>query len=156
MSSVDNNQLAVLDLEDARKEIAEKKQRQRKAWNDAAKQYRARLSPEERRRRLDENALRAKEWQEANRPRRNQTTRARLRALKEELVALKGGKCVDCGGVFPAYAYDFHHVGGKDKKMNSFLSTRRAEVLAELDKCVLLCAVCHRGRHVIIEEEADA
>jgi 5-methylcytosine-specific restriction endonuclease McrA len=100
------------------------------------------------------NVHRVAAWQKTNKTRRNRTTRTRLRAIKEELVARKGGKCADCGGVFPAYVYDFHHVTGKDRKINSLVSNlTRTEMLAEIDKCVLLCANCHRGRHVISEAE---
>jgi hypothetical protein len=83
--------------------------------------------------------------------------RARLvqwqRARKEKMIELKGGKCADCGGVFPPYGYDFHHIDGRDRSMPRMNKLKWKEILVELDKCVLLCAICHRGRHVTSDEE---
>lgn len=65
-------------------------------------------------------------------------------------VFYKGGKCVVCG--FNGYlgALDFHHLDSatKDSKIAATLRKRMTkEVQEELDKCVLLCAICHRMVH---------
>lgn len=65
--------------------------------------------------------------------------------LKLKSVQYKGGKCTDCGGVFPPCAFDFHHIHGPKRIMSAI--TKWDEVRKELDKCVLLCANCHRIRH---------
>lgn len=49
-------------------------------------------------------------------------------------------------GELPGYALDFHHVDSGDKNFNlacppGFNKLRIAE---EINKCVILCAVCHR------------
>lgn len=59
----------------------------------------------------------------------------------------KGGKCVVCGYNKCGRALEFHHVDPKQK--NFGISTeghkKSWEVLKkELDKCVLVCANCHR------------
>jgi hypothetical protein len=45
-------------------------------------------------------------------------------------------------------AYDFHH---KDPNEKDFMISKQAKsfeaIKAELDKCELLCAVCHRFEH---------
>jgi hypothetical protein len=73
------------------------------------------------------------------------------RKRKEDLVAYKGGKCFDCGGVFPACCYDFDHRDPKEKCF--MISTAHAagkvsqeEIKKEADKCDLVCANCHRIR----------
>jgi hypothetical protein len=72
----------------------------------------------------------------------------RRRTLREQAVAYKGGRCLICGYDRCASAFDFHHVTPWEKdfaisaRMTSFRAIRR-----ELDKCVLLCANCHREVH---------
>jgi len=77
----------------------------------------------------------------------------RLLKVKVEAVQYKGGKCHDCGLVDHPFVYDFHHddpslkefgIGAKMKK--SCILTE--EIKLELDKCVLLCVLCHRKRHL--------
>jgi hypothetical protein len=63
-------------------------------------------------------------------------------------VDLFGNKCHDCNGSFPDACYDFHHVSGdKDDNVKAFLRRSFKAALKELQKCVLLCANCHRVRH---------
>ena len=68
-----------------------------------------------------------------------------------KLKAIKhfGDKCFDCGGVYPPYVYDIHHLDGSTKKDNPSRILRGdwEKAKQELEKCVLLCANCHRGRH---------
>jgi hypothetical protein len=61
-----------------------------------------------------------------------------------------GGKCYDCGGIFPSQVYDFHHLDPSVKEHNIGDIVRRKSfetIEKELTKCVLLCANCHRIRH---------
>jgi hypothetical protein len=74
--------------------------------------------------------------------------RKRRRTQKERLVALRGGKCEDCGYAASIAALEFHHRDAETKdfgigNMNGSL----ARLIAEADKCDLLCANCHRRRH---------
>lgn len=65
------------------------------------------------------------------------------------LDALKAAPCVDCGGTFPPECMDFDHI---DPSTKSFcvakgpVSYGRERVLAEIAKCELVCANCHRVR----------
>lgn len=72
---------------------------------------------------------------------------ARLSKLKA--IEYLGNSCFDCGLICPPYVYDIHHLDGDTKLDNpSRLLRGDWEVAkAELDKCVLLCANCHRERH---------
>ncbi len=68
---------------------------------------------------------------------------------KLKLVEHFNNKCNDCGGVFPPCCYDFHHI---DPLMKSFEIAPRLDgnyenILKEAEKCVMICANCHRIRH---------
>lgn len=68
--------------------------------------------------------------------------------LKRLAVEYKGGMCIDCKLETENYCvYDFHHVD-TNKAYCISASARGFETLKkELDKCILLCANCHRIRH---------
>lgn len=75
--------------------------------------------------------------------------RRRVR-LKELLVEYKGGKCENCGYVGHASVFDFHHIdpNEKDFSISARGHTRSLERnKEEVDKCMLLCANCHRLKH---------
>jgi len=57
--------------------------------------------------------------------------------------------CMDCGGKFPYYVLDLDHRVGTDKKFTpSHLHRTNSwdKMIAELDKCDVVCANCHRAR----------
>lgn len=73
---------------------------------------------------------------------------ARQRVIKEALVDAMGGCCQKCKGVFDLAAYDFHHVEEKDNAPSYLIGNSSVQKIAqELEKCVLLCANCHRTEH---------
>lgn len=63
------------------------------------------------------------------------------------LRELKSKPCVDCGGCYHPEAMEFDHIPGRGGKLHnvSRLKTVRA-ILAEAEKCELVCANCHRVR----------
>jgi hypothetical protein len=56
--------------------------------------------------------------------------------------------CVDCGYKKHAVALDFDHLPGFEKTaaVSNLLSCTRARILAEIAKCEVVCANCHRVR----------
>ena len=73
----------------------------------------------------------------------------RARLVKKRLVRLMGGMCKRCGADHYHYtAYDFHHTDPNEK---DFIIGGRFHItptlLAELAKCTLVCAPCHRILH---------
>lgn len=74
----------------------------------------------------------------------------RRKKLKVLAIDYKGGECEDCGYNKSPSALEFHHI---DPTMKEFgISgngiTRSIETIkTELDKCLLLCANCHREEH---------
>ncbi|NTV30030.1 MAG: hypothetical protein HGA80_08135 [Candidatus Omnitrophica bacterium] len=75
---------------------------------------------------------------------------ARRKKVHEMAVAHKGGKCERCGYDKCIDALEFHHVDPaiKDFNISSKGYTRSWErVKTGLEKCILLCANCHRELH---------
>jgi len=74
----------------------------------------------------------------------------RRKALRTKSIKLKGGRCEICGYSKCLDALEFHHVDNnkKDFGISAKGYTRSWEkVKAELKKCKLLCANCHREIH---------
>lgn len=73
---------------------------------------------------------------------------ARQQTIKDALIDAMGGCCQTCGGVFPSAVFDFHHVGKKDADPSSLIANGSVDRIAqEIERCVLLCANCHRIEH---------
>lgn len=76
--------------------------------------------------------------------------RARVNARIEWLHSLKNNPCMDCGGTFPPCAMDFDHREAESKEQGICQMVRggwsRERILAEIAKCDLVCANCHRIR----------
>lgn len=72
------------------------------------------------------------------------------RLIKQKAVEYKGSECYICKKHFPNSVYDFHHLDPqqKDFSLGEKNSTVKWEkVIIELDKCILVCANCHRLIH---------
>jgi 5-methylcytosine-specific restriction endonuclease McrA len=70
--------------------------------------------------------------------------------IKQMAVEYKGGCCFNCGYTAYIGALEFHHKdpSKKDFGIASKGFTRSWEsVKLELDKCILVCANCHREIH---------
>ena len=73
--------------------------------------------------------------------------REKQRSREAWRASLKNGPCQDCGGNFPTWSLDFDHVRGeKVKNIGRMVGGKQAVILAEVAKCDLVCACCHRVR----------
>jgi hypothetical protein len=103
--------------------------------------------------RLPAVALSTVDLDEHRRKRRNDKTyryqKRKRRELKAELIASRGGRCADCGYNAAVAALEFHHryAGSKEFQISKS-SVSRTRLWAEAAKCDLLCANCHRVRHL--------
>ena len=83
--------------------------------------------------------------------------RARSRALLAEIQAIKLDRgCADCGYASHPAALEFDHLPGHKKEHRiAQLSNgaKREKILAEMAKCEVVCANCHRIRTA--ERRAD-
>lgn len=71
----------------------------------------------------------------------------RRRKIKTLAIEYKGGKCQICGYKKYPGALDLHHINPnkKDFGIADKGYTRSWKIIkAELDKCILVCANCHR------------
>lgn len=79
-------------------------------------------------------------------------TKMQQRRVKHKLKAIEylGGKCAHCGIVSEHRGiYDFHHLDKSEKEADpgSLMHYSWKRIQQELDKCILLCANCHRIEH---------
>lgn len=97
----------------------------------------------------EECAERAKKWRETNKDYVREKQREKKRQRKCEAIEYLGGKCADCGNIYHQAVYEFHHTdpSTKGRDPSKLLQLSWERIKAELDKCVLLCANCHRMRH---------
>lgn len=55
--------------------------------------------------------------------------------------------CSVCGYKKCFEALDFHHTGGKDANISHIRDKNLEKLKMEIDKCIVLCANCHREIH---------
>ena len=69
--------------------------------------------------------------------------------IKEKMVNLMGGKCNICGYNKCAAALEFHHKNKeKDFEIGELIkNSSEQNVLKEVQRCILVCANCHRELH---------
>jgi hypothetical protein len=101
-------------------------------------------------------ALRKKEHdsdkQRVYRANQNIREKTKHRMLKVEAIKYKGSVCTSCNLAYDGtngMVFDFHHLDPSDKEHQIFKSKEKTlnAQKQELDKCVLLCANCHRVTH---------
>jgi hypothetical protein len=80
------------------------------------------------------------------------------RKIRLRAVTYLGGCCFKCGYNKSIAALDFHHKdpSEKDFQISSGKYRRWELIRPELDKCVLLCANCHREVHADLRTESQA
>jgi len=84
-----------------------------------------------------------------------QAVTKRRKKIREMAREYKGGKCMICGYGKCPDALDFHHRNPKDKEFalsDGGLTRSWDRVKKEIDKCVLICANCHREVHAGITQ----
>lgn len=73
--------------------------------------------------------------------------RGRERRNAAIIAEAKQVPCADCGRAFPSAVMDFDHVrGDKIAAVSQMLSVGVARLRAEIAKCEVVCANCHRMR----------
>jgi hypothetical protein len=71
----------------------------------------------------------------------------RMIEAREKAIEYKGGKCEHCGYDKFRGALEFHHKDPTQKDPQGLRKMHLGKLFAEVDKCVLLCANCHREEH---------
>lgn len=96
---------------------------------------------------------RRKQWERwiAGHPGYAKDRAAKCRAERRELADSLKNACISCGYSRCKQALDFHHRDGADKDtevsklVKAMASVKR--IMAEIAKCDVVCANCHRERH---------
>jgi predicted HNH restriction endonuclease len=90
-----------------------------------------------------------KRYYEKNKEKIYQQKMGRRKRLKEEAVKIAGEKCKVCGYNKCISALEFHHnQSNKEGNVSTLLKNgSRQKLLKEAEKCILLCANCHRELH---------
>lgn len=83
--------------------------------------------------------------------RKRHAEQAKSRGRKRKLMAIDylGNKCQECGKIWHPSQYEFHHIDPKEKDYDPAQALQKSweNFKKELDKCMLLCANCHRLKH---------
>ena len=79
-------------------------------------------------------------------------SRASRNLVKLQAIAYKGSKCSCCGISYDGTngsIFDFHHLNPDEKEFSLGNKSNPSweTVKKEIDKCILLCANCHRLEH---------
>jgi hypothetical protein len=103
-----------------------------------------RLDPEQRKR--DTEA--AARWRRNNPAEYKRQYQAEFERKRQILLDARAGGCIRCGEVHPA-CLDFHHRNPEEKEghIGEFRKFGMKRLLAEIAKCDVLCANCHRKFH---------
>lgn len=84
---------------------------------------------------------------------RTESVQRRRKKVKRLLIEYKGGKCEKCGYNRCFDALEFHHQNPKEKEFgisNKGITLSLDKMKKEVDKCILVCANCHREIHSIL------
>lgn len=97
----------------------------------------------------EKSAARNAKWRAENKEYVKTKQREDKRQRKIKAIEYLGGVCNNCGLSWHPAVFEFHHKDPetKDRDPSKMLQLSWARVVAELDKCVLLCANCHRLEH---------
>ncbi len=84
-----------------------------------------------------------------------QAVAKRRKKIRQMAIEYKGSRCAICGYNKCIQALEFHHIDGRGKDFGiSAKGYTRSwkEVKSEINKCILLCANCHREVHESITQ----
>jgi len=88
-----------------------------------------------------------------------ETNSTKLGKMRDKVIDAifdkRGLECEDCHGILGRRTVVFHHRNPLEKAacISRIIGQRRMDfVLAETDKCALLCTLCHRKRHYLNKE----
>ena len=130
-----------------------------KAWNEKNKDHKKAVKKAWDEKNKDHVKAYRKAWYEKNKELEKARQLARYEANRKYINKIKANPCSRCGGIFPPSAMDFHHIdpdtkANKDKKSNKAINATWSieKIDAEIDKCILVCANCHRILHASVEE----
>lgn len=121
--------------------------------NDENKEHRLEIRSEWRDRNRESINSYAKEWKKTDVGLASQSKVAKniIERNKQRLIELKSILCCSECGENRSACLDFHHIDRSTKSYTiAHMITRKfswEKILEEIDKCIVLCANCHRVLH---------
>jgi len=99
----------------------------------------------------EQSAYQKKHYQ-ANKGKYAKSQRQSRMRTKAILNELKAGGCTKCGFNEHPNCLDFHHLDPNEKEVNVATTAMknkwgRERIMKEVDKCIVVCANCHRLIH---------
>lgn len=96
----------------------------------------------------EQQKAKAKEWIKNNPDKVARYHKKKTDERYALMVTAKSKPCMDCGGTFPPECMDFDHRNKEEKEFTIAhkRSYSKARILAEIAKCDVVCANCHRIR----------
>ena len=93
--------------------------------------------------------IKNKEWELKHPGYQRGYTNTRRKKTKEGIIKTMGGCCAHCGLIDNPIVYDIHHVIPTEKEytLGQILDHSPEKIKKEIEKCILLCAHCHRKEH---------
>jgi len=100
-------------------------------------------------------------WQRDNKDKLNAIRNNKRAQIRDWLRGYKNVPCADCGNKYPPTCMDFDHRDPSQKEFNLGSEAIREmysleKLQAEIDKCDIVCANCHRIRTAIQRGEDPA
>lgn len=97
----------------------------------------------------DKQKQKHKQWYEKNKDYCLEQQKIKKRERKLWAIDYLGNKCSNCFNIYHPSVYEFHHriPEEKDKDPSKMMLLSKERLKVELDKCILLCANCHRFLH---------
>lgn len=86
----------------------------------------------------------------ANKEQYYERNRVKKVQMKAWITEIKSIPCMDCNESFPDYCMDLHHRDADDKVDvigRMILKGSWKKLKEEVEKCDIICAICHRKRH---------
>lgn len=114
-----------------KEEVPEHVDKTQEEWDELAYHTQYYYCNKERRQKMRENA------------------KERYRRKKKHVEEIKNDRgCVNCGETEPC-CLDFHHLEDKDYNISKMIGDDASleKIDEEIDKCVVICANCHRKHH---------
>ena len=97
----------------------------------------------------EKQAASQKKYYLKNKEKYTNACRKRRKNYQDWILEIKQSlECSECPEKHPA-VLDFHHVDEKENSICNMVSSRvpKKIILAEIEKCIVLCANCHRKLH---------
>ena len=95
------------------------------------------------------NNERSRRYFKANPHTRKDSEKKAKQRIRDFLNDAKSVPCMDCGKSYPPFVMDFDHVRGEKKCDIARMSSRSMTAInKEIAKCDVVCANCHRIRHI--------